>query len=67
MAISPESGARIESSQWGMTRSREAIFLPIWLLNDERRPIREEETETQGVSRCGAGLSCRRFVEPTTL
>jgi hypothetical protein len=43
--------------------ARKAVFLPIWLRNEEQRPIWEEETEAQVVSRYGAGLSCRHFVQ----
>lgn len=35
----------------------------VWLRNEERGPIWEEDTETQVVSRYGAGLRCRHFVE----
>ena len=47
--------------------SRKAVFLPIWLRHDEKRPIWEEETETQVVSRYGARLSCRHFVQADSI
>jgi len=41
--------------------NRKATAIPIWLRNEELGPVWEEETETQIVSRCGAGLSCRHL------
>jgi hypothetical protein len=42
--------------------NRKTTFFPIWLRNEDLRPVWEEETETQIVSRCGAGLRCRHLV-----
>jgi len=42
--------------------NRKTMSVPIWLRNEELGPVWEEETETQIVSRCGAGLSCRHLV-----
>ncbi len=43
--------------------SRKAASLPIRLRNEELGPIWEEEAETEVLSRYGAGLRCRHFVE----
>ena len=42
--------------------NRKTTSFPIWLRNEDLRPVWEEETETQIVSRCGAGLRCRHLV-----
>jgi hypothetical protein len=42
--------------------NRKTASFPIWLRNEELGPVWEEETETQTVSRCGAGLRCHHLV-----
>jgi hypothetical protein len=42
--------------------SRKTASIPIWLRNEGRGPIWEEETETHVVSRFGAGLHCRHSI-----
>jgi hypothetical protein len=54
----------IHSSRRG---TRQTLSFPVWLRNEEPRSIWEEETETQVVSRYGAGLRCRHFVQPDTI
>jgi hypothetical protein len=46
---------------------RKTTSFPIWLRNEDLRPMWEEETETQIVSRCGAGLRCRHLVSAESL
>ena len=46
---------------------RKTTSFPIWLRNEELGPVWEEETETQMVSRCGAGLRCRHFVSAESI
>ena len=43
---------------------RRAASLPVRLRNEELGPIWEEEAEIDVLSRYGAGLRCRHFVEP---
>jgi hypothetical protein len=47
--------------------NRKAATIPIWLRSEGLGPIWEEETETQIVSRCGAGLCCRHLVSPESI
>src|SRR5450759_1357522 len=47
--------------------NRKTTSFPIWLRNEDLGPIWEEETETQIVSRCGAGLRCRHLVSAERL
>ena len=47
--------------------NRKAASFPIWLRNEEMGPVWEEETETQIVSRCGAGLRCRHLVSAESI
>jgi len=46
---------------------RKIASFPIWLRNEDMGPVWEEETETQMVSRCGAGLRCRHLVSAESL
>jgi hypothetical protein len=46
---------------------RKATTIPIWLRNEGQGPVWEEETETEIVSRCGAGLYCRHFASPESI
>src|ERR1700686_1234404 len=50
----------------GIQRSRRSLrktaSVPIWLRNEQLSPIWEEETETQVLSRQGAGLHCHHSV-----
>ena len=46
---------------------RKTISFPIWLRNEDLGPVWEEETETEIVSRCGAGLRCRHLVSAETI
>ena len=46
---------------------RKATSIPIWLRNEGLGPVWEEETETQIVSRCGAGLCCRHLASPESI
>ena len=41
--------------------NRKATAIPIWLRNEEKGPVWEEEAETLVLSRCGAGLICRHL------
>lgn len=41
---------------------RKPACIPVWLRNEARGPIWEEETETHVVSRFGAGLHCRHSI-----
>jgi hypothetical protein len=47
--------------------NRKITSFPIWLRNEGLGPVWEEETETQIVSRCGAGLRCRHLVSAETI
>ena len=47
--------------------NRKAVTIPIWLRSEGRGPVWEEETETQIVSRCGAGLCCRHLASPESI
>ena len=47
--------------------NRKTTSFPIWLRNEELGPVWEEETETQIVSRCGAGLRCRHLVSAESI
>src|ERR1035437_3707286 len=47
--------------------NRKTTSFPIWLRNEEPGPVWEEETETQIVSRCGAGLRCRHLVSAESI
>ena len=47
--------------------NRKIASFPIWLRNEDMGPVWEEETETQMVSRCGAGLRCRHLVSAESL
>jgi hypothetical protein len=47
--------------------NRKTTTFPIWLRSEELGPIWEEETETQTVSRCGAGLRCRHLVSAESM
>jgi hypothetical protein len=47
--------------------NRKTMSFPIWLRNEELGPVWEEETETQTVSRCGAGLRCRHFASAESI
>jgi hypothetical protein len=47
--------------------NRQAMPFPIWLRNEEMGPTWEEETETQIVSRHGAGLRCRHLVSSKSM
>jgi hypothetical protein len=47
--------------------NRKATAIPIWLRNEELGPVWEEETETQIVSRCGAGLRCRHLASAESI
>src|ERR1700687_6030132 len=46
---------------------RKIASFPIWLRNEDMGPVWEEETETQMVSRCGAGLRCRHLVSAESI
>jgi hypothetical protein len=46
---------------------RKLASIPIWLRNEARGPIWEEETETDVVSRFGAGLHCRHSIGPESV
>jgi general secretion pathway protein A len=41
---------------------RKTASVPVWLRNEQLSPLWEEETETQVLSRHGAGLHCRHSV-----
>ncbi len=43
---------------------RRAQVVPLWLRSEQRGRVWEEQTETQMLSRYGAGLPCRHSVEP---
>jgi len=47
--------------------NRKTTSFPIWLRHEEPGPVWEEETETETVSRCGAGLRCRHLVSAESL
>jgi hypothetical protein len=47
--------------------NRKATIIPIWLRNEEHRPMWEEETETLIVSRCGAGVRCRHLASSESI
>jgi hypothetical protein len=47
--------------------NRKTTSFPIWLRNEELGPIWEEETETEIVSRCGAGLRCRHLISTESI
>src|ERR1700737_3322231 len=47
--------------------NRKTTSFPIWLRNEELGPVWEEETETQIVSRCGAGLRCRHLLSAESI
>ena len=47
--------------------NRKTTSFPIWLRNEGLGPVWEEETETQIVSRRGAGLRCRHLVSAETI
>ena len=47
--------------------NRRTTSFPIWLRNEELGAIWEEETETQTVSRFGAGLRCRHLVSAESI
>src|ERR1700681_2046605 len=47
--------------------NRKITPFPIWLRNEGLGPVWEEETETQIVSRCGAGLRCRHLVSAESI
>ncbi len=47
--------------------NRKAVTIPIWLRNEGLGAVWEEETETQIVSRCGAGLCCRHLASPESI
>jgi general secretion pathway protein A len=57
--------------QLGIQRLRRSLrktaSFPVWLRNEKLGPMWEEETETQNVSRYGAGLRCRHFVQAENL
>ncbi len=42
---------------------RKVVAIPVWLRREERGRIWEEETETRVLSRYGALVDCRRYVE----
>jgi Protein of unknown function (DUF2934) len=47
--------------------TRQTVSFSVWLRNEEPRSTWEEETETQVVSRYGAALRCRHFVQADTI
>jgi len=47
--------------------SRKTVSIPIWLRNEGRGSIWEEDTETVVVSRFGAGLRCRHSIGPESI
>src|SRR6202790_5829065 len=65
--MSQTSYGGIPGIQCPRRSDRKATFFPIWLRNEELGPVWEEETETQMVSRCGAGLRCRHLVSAESL
>jgi hypothetical protein len=46
---------------------RKTTSFPIWLRSDNVGPVWEEETETQTVSCCGAGLCCHHLVSAESM
>jgi hypothetical protein len=61
MGASP-SGAYPETQSARRSLRKTASF-PVWVRNEQLGPTWEEEVETQVVSRYGAGLRCRHFVQ----
>jgi hypothetical protein len=57
----------IPGIQCSRRSNRRATSFPIWLRNEELGAIWEEETETQIVSRYGAGLLCRHLASPESI
>jgi len=47
--------------------NRKVTIIPIWLRNEQHRPMWEEETETLIVSRCGAGVRCRHLASSESI
>jgi hypothetical protein len=62
----PPSGV-IPGIQCPRRSNRKTTSFPIWLRHEEPGPVWEEETETETVSRCGAGLRCRHLVSAQSL
>jgi hypothetical protein len=62
----PPSGV-IPKIQFSRRSNRRATSFPIWLRNEALGAIWEEETETQIVSRYGAGLLCRHLVSAESI
>src|SRR4029077_3075329 len=50
--------------KWFRRSLRKTASIPVWLRNEKLGPVWEEETDTQDVSRNGAGLRCRHLVQP---
>ena len=53
--------------KWFRRSLRKTASIPVWLRNEKLGPVWEEETDTQDVSRNGAGLRCRHLVQPGKL
>ena len=62
----PQYGV-IPGIQYPRRSNRKTTSFPIWLRNEELGPVWEEETETQIVSRCGAGLRCHHLVSAESI
>src|SRR6266481_5848110 len=65
--MSNSLNAVITAIQSPRRSNRKAVTIPIWLRNEGLGAVWEEETETQIVSRCGAGLCCRHLASPESI